>query len=252
MYRNTFYSAAGALALMLFAGCRTVTPAPVADANAEGIQENIYYYGDIELFDESSTPIAAAITTTDADGENAFAAALTSALQYSGVTCVTPDKPCDIRINIKSDYNELIPAPQCRMNHILTIFATYADGRKLLPPWEHKTEHQQPYPTAAEAKAKMVPQICRSIKSWGERNFNSPAEMFLQASVVRFKLSRKLIELNPIRFEEELRSVTAQLRNIRGVVFVRMIEADKANRIASFRILHRGKISFKNQFRKQK
>ena len=74
----------------------------------------------------------------------------------------------------------------------------------------------------------------------------------MNASVVRFKMSRKLIELNPIRFEEDVRAVLNKLRKIDGVVEVRMIESNKETRIASFRVLSRENISFNDEIQKQK
>ena len=74
----------------------------------------------------------------------------------------------------------------------------------------------------------------------------------MKVSVVRFKMSRNIVELNPIQFEKDLRRVLNWLRKINGVVDVRMIEADKESRIASFRVLYRKDIFQKERLKKQK
>ena len=242
----------GALALLLIAGCRVTTPAPISDANAKALPEPISYYGDVELFEVKSTPLAVMITSAAASEETFVAEILKTCLNKSDVISVSHGKPCDLQININSTYRELTPAPQCRLSHILAISVAASDGTTLLPVWEHKTEALQAYAALNIAKSKLQPQINESIKLWEKNHFSKEAGKILSASVVRFKMSRKLIELNQFRFEEDLRSVLNKLRKIDGVVEVRMIEADKETRIASFRVLYRGNISLKDVIQKQK
>lgn len=252
MKKNLISGTTGFLTLLLVAGCRVTTPTPITDANAQPLPEPISYYGDIELFEVRNTPLAVLITSSAASEENFVAETLKTCLNDSNINSVSPGKPFDLQISINSTYRELTPAPQCRVNHMLAISVASSDGTKLLSVWEHKTEALQAYVTLNEAKSKLVPQINESIKLWKKNHFSKEAGKILNASVVRFKMSRKLIELSPIRFEEDLRLVLNKLRKIDGVVGVRMIEANKENRIASFRILCRGNISLKDVIQKQK
>ena len=252
MKKNLISGAVGALTLLLVAGCRITTPTPIADENAKALPEPISYYGDVELFDEKSTPLVVMVANSPDAEETYISETLKSFLNKSNINCVSAGKPCDIQININSAYSELTPVPQCRLSHILSISVSACDGTKLLPVWEHKTEALRAYSTLAEAKAKLTPQIKDSIKAWEKNNFQNEAGKFFKASIVRFKMSRKLIELNPIRFEEDLRSVLNKLRKLNGVVDVRMIEANKESRIASFRVLYRDNLSLKNEIKKQK
>ena len=252
MKKKMISGTTGVLALLLIAGCRVTTPGPVADANTKALTEPISYYGDVELFDEKSTPLIVRIAPATASEDTFGVETLKNCLNRSNVKSVSLGKPCDIQISINSTYQELTPAPQCRLSHVLAISVASADGTPLLPVWEHKTETMQAYATSSAAKSKLKSQINESIKLWGKNHFRKEAGSVLNASVVRFKMSRKLIELNPIRFEEDVRAVLNKLRKIDGVVEVRMIESNKETRIASFRVLSRENISFNDEIQKQK
>jgi len=252
MKKKLLAGAAGTFAMLFVTGCQVTAPAPVADVNADALREPIAYYGDIELFDEKSTPLLVMVRTPFASGEIFLAETLKNALNKSDVNCVAAGKPFDIQIYINSGYNELTPVPQCRLEHILSISVAAADGTGLLPVWEHKTETGRAYPSTADAQKQLKPLIIESIKNWEKNNFSNEAGKVLKASVVRFRMSRKLVEVNPVSFEKDLRTVLNKLRKIDGVVAVRMIEADKDSRIASFRVLHRNDLSIKNEIQKQK
>ena len=252
MKKKIFSGVTGLLASVMIAGCRVITVSPVADANAKALPEQISYYGDVELFEVKRTPLAVMITSPAASEENFVAETLKTCLDKSNVICVSPGSPCDIRISINSTYRELTPAPGCRLNHILAISVASADGTQLLPVWEHKTEALQAYATLNAARAKLKPQINASIKHWEKHHFSKEAEKVLNASVVRFKISKRLIELDPLHFERDLRAILNKLRKINGVVEVRMIEAERRTRIASFRVLYRKNISLKDEIQKQK
>lgn len=250
MKRRLFSGTTGILALLFAAGCRVTVPAPTPDENAKPMPEPISYYGGIDVFEKKSSPLMVKVTAPAASDEISLAETMKGVLNKSNVNCVLPGAPCDIQISVDSAYKELTAAPQCRMSHLLTISVSSPDGVMLSPRWEHKTAMAASCSTAAEAKAKLRPQINETIREWGKNNFSNEVEKNLKASVLRVKMSRSLIELNPIRFEEELRTVLNRLRKIKGVVNVRMIEANKDTRIASFRILYRDDIFSKN--RKQK
>jgi hypothetical protein len=252
MKRSFFTGATGILALTLFAGCRVATPAPIADSNVKALPEPISYYGEIELFDEKSSPLAVMVSAPAASDETSLAEYMKSVLNKSDITCVQPGQPCDIRISVDSSYQELTAAPQCRLSHLLTIAVSAPDGTGLQPAWEHKTETTQAYPTTADAKNKLLPLIKENIRAWEKAYFSNEAGKVLKVSVVRFKMSRNIVELNPIQFEKDLRRVLNRLRKITGVVDVRMIEADKESRIASFRVLYRKDIFQKERLKKQK
>ena len=67
----------------------------------------------------------------------------------------------------------------------------------------------------------------------------SDGRALIDVSVLRFKTTRKFIEFDPYLFETDLRVLLNELRKIDGVLAVRMIEADKEQRIASFRVVFR-------------
>ena len=252
MKKSLISKTAGVLALLLMAGCRVATPTPAPDDNTRPLPKPFLYYGDIELFDEKITPLAAMITTTAASDEISLAETLKNSLNRSNIICVSPGSPYDIQISINSAYQDLTPVPQCRLSHILSISAAAADGRTLLPVWKHKTEVNQAYKTSVEAKSKLRPAINESIDLWVGSRFGGEVKNVLRVSVMRFKMPRKLIELDPVYFEKELRTVSNKLRRIDGVIDVRIIEADRVNRIASFRVLYRGNGLLRDIIKKQK
>ncbi|MBQ9775749.1 MAG: hypothetical protein IJW17_06895 [Lentisphaeria bacterium] len=252
MKKMFFSGAAGAFALLAAAGCSVLTPKPLADANGEALPEPVSYYGDIELFEEKNVPLAVTVISSAASEDVSPAETMKSALTKFDVNCVPYGKPSDLKINVDSVYQEITPAPKCRLSHLLSISVSAADGTKLLPTWEHKTEVQQAYANNEEAKAKLRPQINESVNVWVKNYFNKSTENVLKVSIVRFRLSRGVGELDPLRFEGDLRKVLNRLREINGVADVRMIEADKKNRIASFRVLYRKDVFLKKQIQKQK
>lgn len=251
MKKSLISGIVGSMALLSLCACyKVMTPQPIADANAAGLGESISYYGDIELFDEKAAPLMVLVTAPAASKDGSFAAAVKDALTSSSVNCVAPGTPYDIKLSVKSDYQELTPAPQCRMSHLLTISVDAYNGSKLQPSWSHKTETLQACTSAVAAKNNMKPQIEEVIKDWEKNHFSNEAGKLFKVSVVRFRTSRKVIEFNPTRFEKDLRVILNRLRRFNGVVDVRMIEADKENRIASFRVLYRQDILGKNKIKK--
>ena len=252
MKRILVTGALSVFALLLTVGCEVTIPQPIADGNSPALPEPISYYGDVEFFDEKRAPLS--VSVTEAAGAEALflADTLKKALANSGINCVAPGKNCDIRLTIDSGYRELTPAPQCRLAHQLSISVAAADGRRLQPVWQHKTETVQAYLTADAAKAGMKSQISKSVELWQQKKFDREVTSALKVSIVRFRMSRGLVELDPIRFEKDLRIVLNKLHQLKGAVDVRLIEANKETRIASFRILCRNGVSLRKQIQDQK
>lgn len=252
MNRNFISSVTGLFILTLAVGCRVTMPTPLADVNASALAEPISYYGDIELFDEKSTPLSVKVAAPASSDDISLIETLKDAVNKSDVNCTAFDKPCDIQIYINSAYQELTPAPQCRLSNSIAISVAAPDGTMLLPIWQHKTQNMQAYSTAADAKNKLRPVINETILAWEKNNFRREVVKNLNVSIVRFKMSRRLIELDPIRFEKDLRLIINKLRKLAGCIDVRTIEANKETRIVSFRILHRNGLCVKDEINKQK
>lgn len=252
MKKNLISGIAGSLTVLMLSSCvGLMNPEPVEDPNAKPLNEPVSYYGDIEMFDEKTAPLMVKITSPVSSDDASLPEVMKNILQSSDVNCVHPGIPCDISISVNSAYHELTSAPSCRMRHLLSINVAAADGTVLLKKWEHKTETAHAYPSAADAKSKMKGMIHEAIREWEKNNFRNEAGKLFKVSIVRFRTSRSLIEFNSVRFEQDLRKILNRLRQIKGVVDVRMIEIDKANRIASFRVLYRNDVFLKNMIRKQ-
>ncbi len=252
MKKNLFTAMTGVLVLLIFAGCRVMTPPPVIDPNPQPIPEPLRYYGDIELYKEQRVPLAVMISASVAADEISFAETLKNALNNTDINCVAQGAPFDIQIRMNSIYKVLTPAPQCRLNHMLEISVANADGVKVLPLWQHKTEALKSCATAVEAKTLMKPQIEESIREWNRNYFRKEAGKVFKASVLQFRTSRKLIEFDETRYEKDLGHILYRLRRLPGVVNVRMIFSDKANRVAAFRVVYRSDIKLYEQMKNQK
>ena len=252
MKKNLFTVMAGVLALLIFAGCRMMTPPPEIDPNPQSVPEPLRYYGDIELYKEQRVPLAVMITASTAADEISYVDTMKNALNDSDINCVAQGVPFDIQIRMNSIYKVLTPAPQCRLNHVLEISVANADGVKVLPLWQHKTEALKSCTTAADAKALMKPQIDESIREWNKNYFRKEAGRVFKVSVLQFRTSRKLIEFDDTRYEKDISHVLYKLRRLPGVVNVRMIFSDKANRVAAFRVVYRSDIKLYEQMINQK
>ena len=243
-------NAVGCVILMLSSlGCQVSTPPDLANENAPAVVEPVPYYGDMVMFSETNTPLVVQVSNTPDTDEAALAGFANSALQQSDVKSSAPGSPCDIRVIIDSDCRRITSAPQCRLSNSITITVAAPDGTKLLPDWTHKSETLQGYSTEVKAREAMLPQLRNAVNEWQRSYFRNNAANQLKAAVLRFKTSKHLIEINPIRFEKDLRSILNALRKIDGVADVRMIEADKQNRIASFRVLYYSSKIGSKQFR---
>ena len=171
MKKSLFKKVIGTPALLLLVGCAVMTPPAVPDDNAPAVPEPLAYYGDIELFKENPVPLAVMVSAPAASEEVSLVDTLKNAMNGSDIKCVLPGSPFDIQVSINSIYKELTPAPQCRLNHMLEISVANADGVKVLPLWQHKTEALKSCATAAEAKALMRTQINESIREWNRNYF---------------------------------------------------------------------------------
>lgn len=250
--KNLFSILAVSLTLLTFLnGCLVYTPRNVADVNAPGLPEPISYYSGIQLFDLRQVPLVVAVNSSPAD-ELSLAATLKELLQQPDVQCVSFGRPCDLQISVKSDFEQLTPAPNCRLSHTLTLSVATANGAQLVPYYDHKTDSLDSYATAAEAKAKMLPQINKSLKVWERNHFRTAAGTPLKAALLRFRTHMPFIEVDPLNFEEDLRKILNKLRQLPGVADVRLIESNKNDKLASFRVLYRSHIVLLDEIKKQK
>ena len=252
MKKSIFSVFAGAsfAALSCLCGCSQITPAPVKDANAPAIPASIdRYSSDILLFEERRVPLMVRVACAPSADEVSVAGVLNDVLNSGNIQCAAAGKPFDVQINIRSEYKELTPAPGCRLNHMLTLNVSAADGTRLLPEWTHKTEGLQAYSTAAEAKAKMLGQVKESIKVWNKNVFSNETDRAFRVTIVRFRLSKRFIELPLDYINRDLKLVRDKIKSIDGVYDLRMIEVDTQNRIATFRILHRSDVALAKQIK---
>ena len=250
MKKHLIAGITGSVAILtLLTGCVT-EPNALENPNAPAKSEPLSYFGSIDAFEERSVPLAVAVTVQPSSDSLPLADTLTNTLNKSDVQCVAAGQPFDVQIAVNSAYSELTPAPQCRLFHRLTISVADTAGTMLLPIWEHKTDTIQAYSSLTEAQTALRGQINESIRLWEQSKFRNEAGRCLKASVLRYRMSRPLIDLNPIRFEKDQRYVLNRLRQIPGVVTVRIIEADRNTRIASFRIVYRNDLMLKDYFRK--
>ncbi len=242
MKKNLFLSTICMAVFMLLQGCTLVTPQPLSNDNARGVPVPMHTYGNITLFEELRAPLQVSVTTEDP----ALINTMRKYLQQSDINCAAPGAPFDIRVNINSMYHELTPAPKCRLSNTTIISVSAPDGTKISKDWKQKTVNQQGFATAEIAKAKLKPMIAKNIKLWEQNYFRKEAGGRLNVAVLRFKMSKAWIELNPIQFEKDIMKVNKHLRKIKNVADVRMIEVDKKSRIVSFRILCIDHVNFKN------
>lgn len=252
MKKNLILCSVCAITGILLQGCVLVTPQPIGESNAPEIAVPMYHYGNITLFEELRVPLQVAIVPAASMNEPSLIAAMQKYLQQSDVKCAAPGAPCDVRININSIYRVLTAAPQCRLSHTMIISTTAADGTKILPERKWQAENQQAVATEALAKAKLLPLIDRNIQLWERNYFRKETGKRLKVTILRFKMSKNLIELNPIHFERDLINVNKRLRSIKGVSNVRMIEVDKKTRLVAFRVLHHSNVNLKYEINKQK
>lgn len=228
-------------AVMYFTGC-AYTPPAIKDPNATGKPVPIPAFAtDIILFDYQAVPLSVAVNNAFSTDEAALAATLKGLLQQTDVNCVAPGTPSDIQINVKSEFEELTPAPNCRLSHTLSVAVASSKGAVLSASWQHKTDSLNAYSTLAQAKNKMMPQINKNLKFWEANKFRTSSGTIFKATILRFRTSSPLIEVNPFTFEEDIRKITNKLNTIPGVIEVRMIESDKADKLASFRVIHDSK-----------
>ena len=225
------------LVFMLLQGCTLVTPAPINDTNANNIAVPLHKYGDITLFEQLRAPLQVAVTAPGTTEDTALINTMRKYLQQSDINCTAPGAPFDIQISINSKYNVLTPAPNCRLSNVTAISVSAPDGTKISEDWQRKTENQQAYATAELAKAKLQSAIEKNIELWEKNYFRTEAGGRLNVVILRFKMSKRWIELDPIHFERDIMKVNKNLRKTENVADVRMIEVDKENRIVSFRVL---------------
>ena len=229
-------------ALMLLVCSCAVHPAPVVNANAEPMSEPIHFpiiWGDNELFDEKNTPLAVRVVPSVLSQESRLSELIKARLTNSYVQSVEGNTPCDMQINIHSEFKEIAPLPQLRMYHILEIETSTPEGLPLLSRWSHKSEVAEAYSNDEACRNMLLRSATRGMDNWLKNIFTTGNGQTFAVSVLRFRIARYLIDLNFSRLETEQRALLNQLRKIRGVCNVRIIESNPKHKIVSFRVLYR-------------
>lgn len=237
--QKTTWSICSALLVLLGAGCGVVHPKPVSNPNAAGLPEPVSYYGNTQLFAENKDKLRIKVNTNFSNSDIRLAESAVAMLQDVDYSTVGKSDPFDIQISVKSSFKQITPPPQCRVRHMLEINIASVDGIQLFAPWTRSTESNVVRPTYAEAQSAIMPAVKRHLATCIRNAVISDGRALIDVSVLRFKTTRKFIEFDPYLFETDLRVLLNELRKIDGVLAVRMIEADKEQRIASFRVVFR-------------
>lgn len=235
-FKNTLYASA---ALLFCAGCGVITPQPIANPNSGPLPEPVSYYGETQLFAENKDKLRIKINTNLSYSDPRLAEHAVSMLKDVDYATVGNGEPFDIQLTVKSSFKQITPPPQCRVRHTLQINIASAEGIQLFAPWSRYTESNVVRPTFAEAQAGLMPTVNKHLESCIRNAVISDGRAILDVSILRFKTTRNVIEFDPYLFETDLRLLLNKLRKIKGVLAVRMIESDKKQRVASFRVVFR-------------
>lgn len=237
---NNILCAGTVFGTALLCGCGVVTPPPISDANAPAIAEPISFWGEWYLFSEQPDTLRVKIRNNASDaiiGSNIAEHIERNIAKYNAAAALKESESCDVVISFESKYKEMTAAPKCRMYNTTAIEIISSKGEKICSAWENKTESQSVFPDASNAQKAMSPAILNGVDTWLNHTFADIAQKQLGVSILRFKMSKSLIELDPNSFEKEFGQILSMLRKIDGVREVRLIEAEKNDRIASFRVV---------------
>ncbi len=226
--------------LMLSSACSVMYPQPLEDANATlQAAEAIPYYGNWFIFEEKNDPLRVKILVNAPDEQllNTASEYLESNMtKYNALPVRHTNESHDIAISSDVKFNEITQPPQCRMDGIIT-FTIYSNGERIVAPVEYKIEAQNAFDTKEQAKVYLKNNIHKPLNSWLENSFSILTSKQIGNAILRVKLSRDIIELNPVKVEQDIREIMNLLRKTNGIRAVRTIELNNRERIASFRIL---------------
>ncbi len=225
----------------LLCGCGVITPTPISDANAPAMAEPIPFWGEWYLFSEQPDTLRVKIRNNASDaiiGSHIAEHIERNIVKYNAAAALKENEPCDVIISFESKYKEITAAPKCRMYNTTAIEIISSKGEKICTAWENKTESRSAFPDATTAQKNMSSAVLNGVDTWLNHTFADIAQKQLGVSILRFKTSKSLIELDPNAFEKELGQILNMLRKTDGVREVRLIEAKKNDRIASFRVVY--------------
>lgn len=230
----------GISALSLLCGaCGHVVPAPVADSNAAALGEPIPYYRNLQVFDEKNVPLCYALPANKSE----ISAMVVHTLAQNGAVLVDAAKPYDAKLEVGHFYRSQTitePTPQKRYSLSVNMALITSQGVKLQDLWSTEVSDQKAYDAEAVAQQALLKRFNTVLKEKGAaKTFLKNTESKLAASVLRFATSRDLVEFSSSQFDADVRTVLNHLRKMDGVLEVRLIEADTANRILSCRVLYR-------------
>lgn len=235
MKHTTILLCASALSLLSCA-CNSVTPAPIANENGQALAEPIPFYRGMQVIEEKNVPLCYALP---ASGDCRIADQVKTALRRSNATLVTAGSPSDVQLQVTHSLKNLkisTPTPQTRYALGVQVTMNLAPGGARQVLWQTEVSDQKAYTSAETAQNALIQQLASALD---KEDLLANAERTLGVSVLRIAASRELVEINSGKFDTEISQTLSTLRKINGVMNVRLIEADNANRIASFRILYR-------------
>ncbi len=238
---NIFFSLGLLFSAVMLSGCSVFYPGRLSDRNGNAVPEPIPVYGDSFLFSETRDDFRVGIRSNASD--TVAAAGIATYLsgnvaKYGAKTELQESTPRDIEISFESKFKEVTAAPKCRMYNTTSIGIVDPDGQVIAAMQSKKSESQETYADALAAKNALIPAVLAGVDNWLAHTFKHVTEQQLGVSVLRFKASKSLVELDVNRFEKEYAEIAGKLRNCNGIRNVRVIEADKGNRIVSIRVLY--------------
>ena len=225
--------------ILLCNGCQlTTTPDPLPDTNAAALAEPISYYGDVRLISEKKDPLRVKVISAATSEETAVSEQMQLLLKKADIQPSIGNEPFDMQIYVNASSKILTAAPACRISGAMRITATSTEGVSLLKNWNHKIENHQTFATEQAARNALTRQMISDLNIWCDEVFMYQAMPLLDISIMRFALSRSLIEIGT-QVNVETRELLNRLRALSGVMDVRLIDVNRKDRIASFRVLFR-------------
>ena len=234
MKKKHLISAVSLSVLFLLAGCY-VTPDPIIGSKV--IPMPIPYYGDTMLFDEIHDKVTVKVIYSGLDP--VVAEIVRQHLCNSDFVTSANSNNYDIQLNFRSSYELIQPPPNCIMHHNLYVTVSSSAGTNFSHPWQHRSETNTVSSTEEAARARLLPDIKRSVENWINGSFIAEENKFLDVSILRFRTDHSLIEFDPYNFEHAVVNLSNILKSTNGVIAVHLIEQIPGKRIVSFRVLYR-------------
>lgn len=237
--KTRFQMVLGILMVMLV-GCATrYTPPPVnPDAN---VGHSVSIYKSF-VFDEQFVPIRACLqlrSVEDTSFEPAYVHAVQKHLEAHGVEVVENSQNADVTFDIYVKLEEITPEPQCRMKQHIMMTVKDNKGEPLLIPWTHDVIMPEGVSTIQEAKRQVWDYSIRALSDWIRVNFYimTVTEKAWVSSVLRIKQSRGVFHSDK-RGEEIATRMLYDIKSLRGVIDVTLVEKDTQAMMFSYRVFY--------------